>query len=343
MLITDPKNFFELMSQPRIGSYRKYFGHHLLDQEILGIYLWNECLCSSFFKILNLIEITSRNKFHKALSLHYFDSQKLRIAKRFNPASIPVQTIGSRISCNWYECALLADKSLSKILDKTHHPKFKTPLRKLPSPDDVIASLTLGFWCALVEKNPQFDWDDILLDVFPNHRYSKSFIFATRPPKQPLSNPWCSSKNTKNLYNRLMLINNVRNRIAHHEPLWKFFEIYDENYIDAELCKGNVLLPKSSNINETFQSLNLVLDRFQDTLSWMDTKLGEDYAKSSDARHLRWLLSPNGFDAYKYNGSNKGKHISKAIFKRKLSSLILNKNIFYFKDKNNIYALHRVT
>lgn len=345
MLIRNPKHFFDLMSQPRISSYRRYFGTNLSDTEILGVYFWNENLCHSFFKVLNLIEITVRNKLHKSLSNYYYNFPKQRVDKRSQNPLVTnfVRTIGSAESCNWYESGLLEHKSLSKVLDKTHHPKFKTPLRKIPSPDDVIASLTLGFWCSLFDKNPSFIWDDILLSVFPNHRYSKSFIFVMRPPRQPLSNPWSINKNIKTLYNRFLLINDVRNRIAHHEPLWKVSEIYDEVYKDSQNKKGNVILSKSTNVNETLTSLNLILDRLEETLSWMDTLLAEDYCQSSELKNLRWMLSLDGFNSYRLNFITIGNGFTKSKFKKQLNSILAKQKVVYFNDNKNVYTLYRIT
>lgn len=344
MQISDTNSFFDAISNPRINSYKFYFGLTLSSNDLVACYQWNEAVSVSFFKLNNLIEIVLRNRFHSTLSQHFFTLPKEEVistrVRRNTPYSYQTtSTLGTLSSCNWYNNQFLEKKTLQKVLDKTHHKRSGTPLTNPISPDDLVASQTLGFWCSLISKNSAMPWDQILDKIFPNHRLTKSYIANVHSSLATVTNPWSVQDNIQMLSNRLELLNDFRNRIAHHEPIWKLNNLYDENPISTEK-KGTILATQTTNKIETFQRLNLIHRRFIELLRWVDKNLAKDYQQSPNYHHLEWLISSIGFDSYIDRYKNSSTSIKSTLLKRNLNSLLRHQQCIYVhKDNSNIYAL----
>jgi hypothetical protein len=77
-----------------------------------------------------------------------------------------------------------------------------------PTPDDVVCRLTFGFWANLLDKSQRdsakpdhFIWDQ--------HDFKKVFVGADKSLSVGIANM------------RLLSLNSLRNRLFHHEPIWK--------------------------------------------------------------------------------------------------------------------------
>lgn len=344
MQISDALAFFNSISNSRINSYKVYFGNNLTSNEIIACYQWNETVSVTFFKVINLIEIVLRNKLHSTLSSHFYNIQKEQVTTKFVSRGSPfkyknVNTLGTQNSCNWYENKQLENKSLQKILDKTHHYKSGKPLRNPVFPDDVVASLTLGFWCSLIPKNSTMPWNQLLDIILPNHRLTKSFIATSKSSPSTATNPWLKPDNIQQVSNRLELLNEFRNRIAHHEPIWKLPDLYDELPITSQ-PKGTVISTKTTNKIETFKRLRIIHHRFIELLKWIDINLAQDYKSSQNYHYLNWLISEAGFNSYINRYQNFDHSLHSSQVKRNLNSLLKQQESFLiYKNQGNIYAL----
>lgn len=342
-----PNNFnilFNALSLPRIQAYKNYYGQHLSDEELFGCYQWNEYIAHAFFKVSTLIEITMRNRMHKALSKKYYAVQKKIVQKTNQYQWIPdnYHTIGSSKSCNWYQAFengdwILNQKSQSKIHSKTHHHRQKTPLNlaRTPSPDDVVSSLTFGFWSSLIDKCHNVDWADVLKGIFPNHRVTNS-------------NQWNSIIERKRLSYRLDLIRDFRNRIAHHEPIWKFKNLLSENppltngTLDLNLPRL-VLDTPTTNPTQSIRRLRSLYRSHLDLLKWMSKELYDDFRKSSLHKHILWLCSQDGFDAHKYREKTTPISMNTCRFKRELPSILKGRKAAYLNQRGrNIIAIQHI-
>lgn len=188
------------ISAPRLGSYRKFFQPET-DEELLGVYRWHEDLCAAFSRNLKWVEVVLRNRFHHALSQRYGTG-----------------AVGQ--SRDWYHHLVLSPHSRDSVRKITHS---QTGQRRqtAPAPDDVLAKQTLGFWPTLldVEKDAhgaRIAWGDILIDVLPGHRQNSAAY-------------WRAQAHRDALFARLDLCKYLRNRIAHHEPIWKQGALYEES------------------------------------------------------------------------------------------------------------------
>lgn len=100
----------------RLAPYLNHLGGD--RDRAVALYLWNIALCESLYPLLNLSEITLRNRFHQVLSQH-FQRQ------------------------DWYDDAWLDQRDASKVLEA----KQKIARHRLsPTPGRVVAELTFGFW-----------------------------------------------------------------------------------------------------------------------------------------------------------------------------------------------------
>lgn len=109
----------------------------------IALYLWNIALSESLYSLINLSEITLRNKFHQALT------------KKFNRQ-------------DWYESSWL-DKPSALIISKA---KEKLTKRRLDvTAGRVVAELNFGFWTSLLNVKYEHNhtlWPALAPEIFKN-------------------------------------------------------------------------------------------------------------------------------------------------------------------------------
>ncbi|SDB50215.1 Abi-like protein [Pseudidiomarina indica] len=341
---TNLQETFSALSTPRINAYKVFFGSTLCDDQIFGCYQWNEALSHSMFKLISLIEIIMRNRMHSALSVRYFNQQK-KVVENFKDrqwTKSASATIGHQSSCNWYNSEInnsfiLNKKGLNNIHSVTHHGRNGRPLAgsRSPSADDVVSSLTFGFWSSLVEKCPDIDWPNTLSQIYPNHRVSKS-------------NQWNSNIEQTKLSYRLELIRNFRNRVAHHEPIWKLGNLLSEQ---PPMSNGQlnthgsrtILDSSPSTPKQSIRRLRSIYSRHTELLRWMSQEIYDDYNNSSLHKQILWLCSEDGLEAHLNRATEDFPSLKTAKFKRELSSIIKTKKSAYlFKNGRNLLAVHHI-
>lgn len=160
------------ISNPRLGKYINAAGHDVT--RALNLYRWNALIGECFHFPLQATEITLRNSINKALS------------KQFGRA--------------WHE-----SEDFVRILTPETQADLATSLRRLRNrlesfnPDDVVASMSFGFWSCLME--PRY--------FQPIWRHHLRLSFPHLP----------QGRAHKSVHLRVRGILNLRNRVAHHEPL----------------------------------------------------------------------------------------------------------------------------
>lgn len=128
---TIPQIFEDVISKPRLDSYRGYF-HLANPNEAIGIYMWNTDLSACFNALMAMFEIALRNSVHRAMSLSYSRQ--------------------AATSIHWYDTirgSLSADTT--KKVDEVRYEwvrrrgqrvrQLRTPA---PSPDEIVSSETLA-------------------------------------------------------------------------------------------------------------------------------------------------------------------------------------------------------
>ncbi len=260
------------LSHARLSSYRRFFGT-LSDAELLGLYAWNEELSASLFRTISLVEIVLRNQFHRQLSNSYGVTG----------------TAGSR---DWYlHVRLTTDskKNVDKVLFR-RRGAAQIPRTPVPSPDDVVSKLTFGFWPHLLDATHdtlghRVPWGNLLAAMLPGHRYT-------------LPSYWIRQKHQDEFFARLDLCNELRNRIAHHEPIWKLGPLLQEARARPGSVPAIVALAPATPA-DALARLRLLHDRIIELLGWLSPDLYAAYMGSETQMRTLALLDERALRHYK--------------------------------------------
>lgn len=299
------------ISHARISSYKSFFGTNDLH-EVYGIYCWNEEIASELFKLISMIEIVMRNKFHSALSQYYFN----------HSYTAPNPNHYSEHSNDWYNKAPLEKKSKDCIEKETHYFKKNKPKalkNPQPSPNNVISNMSFGFWKNLLDL--EITWSTLIPEIIPGHRH--------KSPEH-----WKTLKNQDKFYARIDLLNKTRNRVAHFEPIWKLGALYEEIRTRPNQTPA-VISNKPTTPAESVSRLKLIHEQSIELLKWFSPERATDYVNSQTNHRFSWLCSVETIDLFKNNKKNT--IIEKSKFKRDFNSItkenkkitIIEKNINY--------------
>ena len=293
------------ISVARLSSYRTMF-HGANDHELYGIYCWNEALSATLFRLISITEVVMRNRFHTALSLHLHNHQ----------------SVGRNDSNDWYNHVNLLSKSADKIRSETHfyqkRRKAWLPKRHQPSANDVVSRMTFGFWPKLLDAS--LPWGQLLPQIVPGHRHKTAAHWSVR-------------RNQDALYARMDLVNKVRNRIAHFEPIWKQGDLYEERRWRQGSPNPSVQFSAPTTPVEAIKRLKLIHDRTTELLKWLSPDRHKDYMDSYVESHFNWLCSQEGLNSYMTFKPGITMPISK--FKRDLNGLTKKKVMVSVNRKDN--------
>jgi len=264
----------QAISHARLGSYKRYF-QAITDLEALGLYQWNEDLREAFARTTDLIEVVLRNQFHAALSQRYGQQ-------------------GGAGSRDWYSYLNLPQKSSDKVLEITHVYRGGTwrPRHPARTPDDVVSNLTFGFWPRLLDVSSDTNqvavpWDHIIPDILPGHR-------------QRAATYWRPQARQDAFFARMDLCNDLRNRIAHLEPIWKLGPLKAEARNRPGRAIQTVGGP-TRNPQESLDRLRLIDDRLIELLHWLSPTVSRLYRQCPIHTRCVELLTHAALDAYRQN------------------------------------------
>jgi hypothetical protein len=133
----------------------------------------------------------------------------------------------------WFNEVVIDGKSKS-ILNDTKEDLVKRHNQLTAS--DIVASLTFGFWVTLLRQKVYTDqfnkkrlWPDLIPSVFPN--YARG------------------GDDRRNIAQRFDEIKLIRNRLFHHEPIWKF-----KNAKNPQEC----IIELRSKLNHIFKAIGWI-------------------------------------------------------------------------------------
>ena len=167
------------LSKERLEAYRPDQGS---DLAMVVNYFWNLRLCEALYPTLNAVEIALRNSINSALNNYYNNEY-------------------------WFEGEWTNNSLLVESTQYTQIEDARSKLRKRNSeenPGRIVAELSFGFWVGLLnrpyeEKIWSLNDYALLRIVFPAAR--------RRDRKRSL------------LRDRFAVINDLRNRVFHYEPI----------------------------------------------------------------------------------------------------------------------------
>lgn len=270
--------FEQAISKPRLDSYRGYF-HANLD-EAIGLYMWNMELSSCLSALLCYFEVALRNSVHRSMS-HFYSR-------------------GSSYSIHWYDqiSAQLSPHLRDKLQDVRRRHRGAA---SGPGPDEMVSRLTFGFWPGVIGRIDRRYVSQLLPSIFPNHALNAN------PAQWQMPGPRGAALAHLNEFNTL------RNRLAHHEPVWKFAAVQDP-------VLGQ--LPGTVDIATSLARFFRLLGQFDDGLRSLNLALAQDLATSSWRRRIDFLISSRGVERYRTGKHVAGPAMSAATFRRTFGQVV---------------------
>lgn len=195
------------VTRERLKSYLSVF-QHSSQHQLMACYVWNSHVCSALHPLLSAAEITLRNSVDKALvydpklSTFWWSGSKLRY--RSYSGGTPIPDVVQKIRDNFSKATNAARRDKQLRYGITAWPKH----------DDVIAKTDFSTW----------EW------IFDQEFLGPGLIWQSKLGKV-LKGPWPATSVNATLTEVARLIKIVRefrNRLSHHEPVWKRSGIHTE-------------------------------------------------------------------------------------------------------------------
>ncbi len=172
------------LSPERLSTYLRVVSDGDMEQAAC-LYVWNVAVSSAFYGVLQGLEVTLRNAMHKRLSAAY----------------------GSA----WYENRRVGlDDGCMERIQSLKSGMARSDGERIP-PAQVVAGLSFGFWVALLGKG---GWISEL-------RRKANYEMSLWRPALRYAFPHRRTLNRKQAHAALDQLRILRNRIAHHEPIFK--------------------------------------------------------------------------------------------------------------------------
>lgn len=169
------------LAQARLSTYLAPLGHTLTKDSTRAHFLLND-ISQHFYVPLQLIEITLRNK------INHHVTQKLNRA-------------------TWYDLLPTTKTSQDMVSEAKRLAAAEVSGRPVNS-DDVVCRLMFGFWAYMLDTQYRNTADPQRF-IWSQHDFKKVFDGAP------------AGINIGLVMQRLKNINDLRNRLFHHEPVWR--------------------------------------------------------------------------------------------------------------------------
>ena len=194
-------DFFQEMilclSESKLSTCSSLFQGKPAASELLMGYAVLQALSSRFFIPLHFMEVTLRNKIHAALlQVYSTKDMKRRIRDHFGEDKEPSL---------WYTWMPSKEDTKKNITNAMEYAEKNAAISgRTPTCGDVISELTLGTWIKILGeymdiKHKLFYWDKAVDLIFPNRCHMRR----------------------RGILQQLSEVNIMRNRLFHHEPIWK--------------------------------------------------------------------------------------------------------------------------
>ncbi|WP_156383268.1 CAAX protease [Rhizobium sp. Root483D2] len=189
-----------MITSKRLQSYKSVFTHSC-EHQLVASYVWNSHVCSVLHPLLSSAEITVRNSIDKALvsqggpGTFWWSATKLKY-KSFAPGA-PVPEVVQKVRDNFSRATNTARRE-----KRDRYGNFAWP-----SHDDIIAKTDFSTW----------EW------MFDAEFLGPRLIWQSRLGRV-LKGPWPTTSvgSTLAQAGRLVkIVRDTRNRLSHHEPVWK--------------------------------------------------------------------------------------------------------------------------
>ena len=249
------------------------------ENDLLGCYIWTQAVSSALLPILGDLEVSLRNALHRGLSQYYglSDSFEWMRKTRPNPANPRSQT-------HWHKLASGTADEVQKVVSKIEKRKGQGRA----TPDDLVAALSFGFWEILIQG--------LQHKSHPKDMQAKVLAVAFRNAPDLASTPYGDKAFVSRLSSLLYQVRDVRNRIGHHDQIWRTAEF------DNHGKRG--FIPRRP--RHTLTSLRLFADHALWLASWIAPEVAAHIETSDHWWSLQALLTPDALAIYRLNAGKAG-------------------------------------
>lgn len=267
------------LAAPRMAAVQSFF-KTTGDTDLLGCYAWTQAVSASLLPLLADLEVTLRNSLHVSLSQYYGGSDSSDWMMTSPPSRY--RGSGPKPKPAVHSMARMTQENIAIAVDKLLGSRGK------PTPDDIVAAMPFGFWEQIInsldhKSHPVGLQGSILSSVFPN------------APDQHL-HPYGSLAFKRRVVDLLSCIRDVRNRIGHHDAIWKTPEFDDYGR------KG--FIPRCP--RHTVNSLKLLAERIAWFAGWVNPKITQYMHWSDHWWSYMVLLNQKALTIYRATGGARG-------------------------------------
>ncbi len=221
----DIHNLETYISKPRLRTYRTLAGS-TDTKALIGAYLWNKRVASSMYPIFQCLEVSLRNSIHKAATAHFKSADWYDLVTKIAGHKLyqaDMKKNPMKVGKFYRSGFSKGMKNNLKLWHSHHENMIKTAKEQLTrgkkphTPDAVVGELVMGFWIGIFTSayndihSNDYLWPHLLPFVFPHLNSSLSVASV--------------------IHNKLEVIKDLRNRLSHHEPVWKHKKV--KNAADA--------------------------------------------------------------------------------------------------------------
>lgn len=274
----DLNDIFKDFSQNRLSTYRNFLENEYPDEsfgieQVYNLYTWNEKIASYFWLLLSRIEITLRNRINDVL-VEKFGKSWLKVKN--------TEVKDPKVKNTKYEGIFfqgMHKKQINKLEIKLKHSNL--------SNERMVAELNMGFWVSFskitfsfpkeVLRKEQIGWKYFIPKIMTGYQYPNE--------KADKERYWSKKENIDKLISELNSAKEIRNRIAHHEPIFNYTPAHLQGSKTDE--KNNFLIT----LRNTYQYLLYLLHI-------LSPKQAQDYQRSDSHHYTLYLLSIPTFEKY---------------------------------------------
>lgn len=203
------------ISSPRLRTYSQLTGTSNIEK-LIGAYQWNKRVASALYPILQCLEISLRNAIHTAATRHFGTPDW------YDPVTnlVGIDKFSAYIRRNpqqtnqFYRRGVSTDRRNNRKRWVSNHENMLQQAKdklirsnQQATADAVIAELMFGFWVGLFESHYN--------DIHSQNRlwpHLESTVFPNLKPADRVHSQ---------IHSKLEPIKKLRNRLSHHEPVWK--------------------------------------------------------------------------------------------------------------------------
>lgn len=261
----------ELITNERLNSYAPIF-QHSDDVELVGAYLWNTHVCSALYPLLTAAEVTLRNAINTALTRDlgsfWWKGTKLHY-NSFTQGAPPPYSVNA-LKNNFSNAA----KQVIKDKKRRYGVSNATPTHH-----EIIAKTEFSTWEFILDS--QFNGPN---RIWPQHLGS---VFRGAWPTSKAGSMLSSSRDL------VKTIREFRNRVSHHEPVWKRYGVQSEAdaiaHLHEKIGKIKQLIALVSPEKEQLVLKNGLLSRAERVCSIEELRLCQHSTQTHKVRSISKL------------------------------------------------------